>query len=152
MSFRPSEAEGRARGEISRATLQIHLFRTMPPRRYGEVSAHESVQTEGAKYLLFITRCHPERREGSHCPTATELGQRCFSTRALFLIAPYHIGALLSMTMRREGRSPHPARFLRAATAHSAAALVSHLVRVQRNCSCSKRKRRLRLPEMTLLF
>ena len=45
VSFRPSVASG----EISRATLQIHLLPHYASPSYGEVSARESVQTERSK-------------------------------------------------------------------------------------------------------
>ena len=42
--------------------FRYFFYRIMPPRRYGEVSAHGSAQTEGAIILIFIPYCHPERQ------------------------------------------------------------------------------------------
>ena len=48
--------------------------------------------------LILFTHCHPERSEGSHCPTTSKHKKRYLATRALVLIVPNHTGALLGMT------------------------------------------------------
>ena len=50
--------------------------------------------------LILFPHCHPERSEGSHCPTTSKHKKRYLATRALVLIVPNHTGALLGMTRR----------------------------------------------------